>query len=164
MQSQTLPQLPPQKTGTELAGSFQPDPIYDDSRHLRIIVCYLDMRGKQFQLLGFALLVKDFDAFQPPRLRRSVQLTQVAQRPLARTVPGSHRLHQRPVDMLLTLFRPVVRSQEHLAPIMSSHPSLFKMVGLHYTPFFACHIAKTTLLVRLSSNHAGFNSPPTNFG
>src|ERR1700735_1950224 len=41
--------------------------------------------------------------------------------------------------MLLTIFCPVVRSQEHLAPIMSFHLSLFKMVGLHYMPFFACH-------------------------
>src|ERR1700683_371302 len=40
--------------------------------------------------------------------------------------------------MLLTVFCPVVRSQEHLAPIMSFHPSLFKMVGLHYMPSFKC--------------------------
>src|ERR1700683_606395 len=44
--------------------------------------------------------------------------------------------------MLLTIFCPVVRSQEHLAPIMSLHLSLFKMVGLHYMPFFACHDCK----------------------
>src|SRR5580700_7733536 len=44
--------------------------------------------------------------------------------------------------MLLTIFCPVVRSQEHLAPIMSFHLSLFKMVGLHYMPFFACHDCK----------------------
>src|ERR1700675_4585292 len=78
------------------------------------------MRGKQFQLLGFALLVEHLHAFQPPRLRGTVQLTQAAERSLARTVDRSHRLHQRPVGVLLTVFRAVVRSQEHLA--RSWHP------------------------------------------
>jgi len=40
------------------------------------------------------------------------------QRPLARSV-NRHCLYQRPVDVILTIFHAVVRSQEHLAPIMS---------------------------------------------
>src|ERR1700730_14113263 len=63
----------------------------------------------------------------------------------AQSVDGQHRRHPGPrhLDRFLihrlfkkTIFCPVVRSQEHLAPIMSFHPSLFKMVGLHYMPFF----------------------------
>jgi hypothetical protein len=45
-----------------------------NARYLRIIVGNLKVGRKQLQLLGVALLVKDLDAFQPPGLRRAVQL------------------------------------------------------------------------------------------
>src|SRR5712691_2741069 len=122
------------------------------------------MGRKQFQLLSFALLVEHLHAFQPPCLRGSVQLPQVAQRPLARSVNRSHRLYQRPVDVILTVFRAVVRSQEHLAPIMSSHPSLFKMVGLHYTPFSPAPIANTILPSHQTSKLREFDASMTNLG
>ncbi len=98
------------------------------------------------------------------RLRGSVQLPQVAERSLARSVNRSHRLYQRPVDVILTVFRAVVRSQEHLAPIMSSHPSLFKMVGLHYTPFSQASIANTILPSHQASKFREFDAAMTNLG
>ena len=78
------------------------------------------MGRKQFQLLGFALLVKDLDAFQPPRLRRSVQLPQVAERSLARSVNGSHCLDQGPVGVILTVLAALMRTQKDLPASLSS--------------------------------------------
>ena len=89
IQRQALPQFPAQEAGAELARSLQPNSIHQHARHLRIIGRRLDMRRKQFQLLGFALLVEHLDRLQPTRLRRTVQLTQITQRPLTRTVRRS---------------------------------------------------------------------------
>src|SRR6266851_1892120 len=100
----------------------------------------------------------------PENNRRTVQLTQVAERSLARSVHCSYRLYQRPVDVILTVFRAVVRSQEHLAPIMSSHPYLFKIVGLHYTPFSHAPIANTILPSHQTSKFREFNASMTNLG
>ena len=54
-------------------------------------------------LKGFGLLIEHLHAFQPPCLRGSVQLPQVAQRLLAWTADRSHRLEQRPVGVILTV-------------------------------------------------------------
>jgi len=67
------------------------------------------MRREQFQLLGFALLVEHLDAFQPPRPGRTVQLTQMAERPLTWTAGGPHRLYQRPLGMILTVLAALMR-------------------------------------------------------
>jgi hypothetical protein len=68
IQPQSLPHFPSQKAGAELARSLQPNSIHQHARHLRIIRRRLDLRWEQFQLFGFALLVKHFDCSQPPRL------------------------------------------------------------------------------------------------
>jgi len=47
---------------------------------------------------------------------------------------------------------------------MSSHSSLFKMVGLHYIPFLQTAIANTMLPSRQSSKFAEFNAATTNLG
>jgi hypothetical protein len=122
------------------------------------------MGRKQFQLLGFALLVKDLDAFQPPGLRRSVKLPQVAERFLARSVNGSHRLDQGPVGVILTLLVALMRPQRHLAASLSSDVVGFKRVGLHYIAFSEPAIAKTRLVSLVSSKIAESGSAVTNFG
>jgi hypothetical protein len=114
-------------TGAELPRSLQPDPIHQDARYLRIIVGNLKVGRKQLQLLGFALLVKDLDAFQPPGLRRAAQLPQVAQRFLARSVDRSHGLHQGPVGVLLTVLVALMRPQKHLRRVC--HPRLWLSRG-----------------------------------
>jgi hypothetical protein len=86
IQFQPLPQLQTQPTGAALACPFQPHSVQPHQRHLRIICRWFDIGGKQFQLLRFALFVKDLDGFQPASLRRTVQLAQVAERLLPRPV------------------------------------------------------------------------------
>src|SRR5882724_12121828 len=122
------------------------------------------MRRKQFHLLSFALLIEHLHAFQPPRLRRTVQLTQVAQRPLARTAHRSHRLHQRPVDVILTILAALMRTQKHLPASLSSTGVGFKRVGLHYIAFSQPAIAKTRLVSLPTSKIAGLGISETNFG
>src|SRR6266496_681932 len=100
---------------------------------------------KQFQLLSFALLVEHLHAFQPPCLRGSVQLPQVAQRPLARTARRSHRLYQRQVCVILTVLAALMRTQKYLSASLSSAGVSFKRVGLHYIAFSEPAIAKTRL-------------------
>jgi hypothetical protein len=140
------------------------NPFAQDASYLRIIVRNFDVRGKQFQLLGFALLVEHLHAFQPPCLRGSIQLPQVAQRPLARAVHRSHRLHQRPVGVILTVLVALMRPQRHLAPSLSSDIVSFKRVGLHYIAFSEPAIAKTRLVSLVSSKIAESSSAVTNFG
>jgi len=67
------------------------------------------------------------------------------ERPLARSVNRSHCLYRRPVDVILTIFHAVVRSQEHLAPIMSSLHPFSRWLVYSYTPFSQVPIANTTL-------------------
>jgi putative hemolysin len=47
---------------------------------------------------------------------------------------------------------------------MSSHPSLFKMVGLHYTPFSQAPIANTILPSQPTSKSREFDASMTNLG
>jgi hypothetical protein len=122
------------------------------------------MGRKQFQLLGFALLIEHLHAFQPPGLRRTVQLTQVAQRPLARTADRSHRLYQRPVGVILTILAALMRTQKHLPASLSSAGVGFKRVGLHYIAFSQPAIAKTRLVSLPTSKIASVVISVTNFG
>jgi hypothetical protein len=122
------------------------------------------MGRKQFQLLSFALLVEHLHAFQPPGLRGSVQLPQVAQRPLARTTRRSHRLYQRPVAVILTVLAALMRSQKHLPASLSSAGVSFKRVGLHYIAFSSTAIAKTRLVSLPTSEIAELRISVTNFG
>src|SRR6266851_4970337 len=122
------------------------------------------MGRKQFQLLSFALLVEYLHAFQPPCLRGSVQLPQVAQRPLARTARPSHRLYQRPVGVILTVLAALMRPQKHLPRSLSSAGFGCKRVGLHYIAFSKPAIAKTRLVSIPTSKPAEFSTFATNFG
>jgi hypothetical protein len=47
---------------------------------------------------------------------------------------------------------------------MSPHPSFFKMVGLHYTPFSHAAITNTILPSRQSPNIEQFTASMTNLG
>ena len=115
VQFQSSPQLQPQIAGPELSRPFQAHPIHQHARDLRIVRRRLHMRRKQFQLLRFGVFVKDLDCLQPARTIRAVQLTQMAKRFLPRTIRRAHRLHQRPIGVLLSIFAPTVRPQNILA-------------------------------------------------
>src|SRR2546423_13227910 len=109
--------------------------MHQNPRHLRIILRYLQVRRKQFQLLNFPLLVEYLNAFHPPRLSRTVQLAQIAQRSLAGTAGGPYRLHQRPVGVPLTVLASLMRPQKHPWLSLPSARGCRKRVGLHYIAF-----------------------------
>jgi hypothetical protein len=94
IQFELLPYFQPEKTGAELSCSFQPHFAEQHARHLRIVRWRLYMRGKELELLRFALLVENLDGGQPARLRGAIQLAQVAERFLARTVGRADCLDQ----------------------------------------------------------------------
>jgi len=64
IQFEALPQIQPQKTGTELPGPFQSDFVQQHASHLRIIRRRRHMRWEEFQLLCFALIVEDVNGCQ----------------------------------------------------------------------------------------------------
>jgi hypothetical protein len=66
-----------------------------------IVLRRLDIGRKQLQLPALALLIEDFDGLQPARLRRVIQLTQITQGSLARTIGRAHRFHERPIGVIL---------------------------------------------------------------
>src|SRR5208283_1950186 len=68
-----------------------------------------------------------------------------------RTLGCSHRLHQRPVGVLLAVFAAVIRPQEHSELIVSRRQSAFKRVGLHYIPVFSCRHCKRGACYRSGS-------------
>src|SRR5260370_12439531 len=103
------------------------------------------MGRKQFQLLSFTLRVEHLHAFKPTCLRGSVQLPQVAQRPLARTARPSHRLYQRPVGVILTVLAALMLPQKHLPRSLSSAGFGCKRVGLHYIVFLNPRLQKQDL-------------------
>ena len=90
------------------------------------------MRGEEFQLLGFTLFIEDLNGGQPARLRGAVQLAQVAQSFLTRTIGRAHGFDQRPIGVVLAVLLATVRPQKHSELIVSRYRSAFKMVGLHY--------------------------------
>jgi hypothetical protein len=116
IQFELLPYFQPEKTGAELSCSFQPHFAEQHARHLRIVRWRLYMRGKELELLRFALLVENLDGGQPARLRGTVQLTQIAESLLTRTIGGTHRFDQRPVRVILAA---MVRPQKHSDTIVS---------------------------------------------
>ena len=116
-------------------------------RYLRIIAWRFHLRREQFQLLLFALLVEDFNRFQPPGLRGTVQLPEIAQRFLPRTIRCAYRFHQRPVSMILTGLPSLVRTQKHSCPMLSWHGAPFKRVGLHYIDFSESFAAGKALTI-----------------
>src|SRR6202040_1301662 len=83
-------------------------------------------RNDREAVLGFALLIEYLYAFQPPCLRRTIQLPQVAQRTLAGTGDRSHRLYQRPVGVILPVLAALMGSQKHLPASLSSAVLGFK--------------------------------------
>jgi hypothetical protein len=66
--------------------------------------------------------------------------------------------------VILAVFCAVVRAQEHLAAIMPFHSSLFKMVGLHYTPFLHAGFANKILPSTAELRMAEFDASATNLG
>src|SRR5947209_12657654 len=90
------------------------------------------MRGEQFQLLGFALFIEDLNGCKPACLRGVVQLAEVAQSLLTRTIGRAHGFDQRPIGVFLAVLLATVRPQKHSELILSWYRFAFKTVGLHY--------------------------------
>ena len=88
-------------------------------RYLRVVGRWRHMRGKQLQLLSFALFIEDLDSGQPARLRGTVQLTQVAERLLPRSIWGAHGFDQRPIGVILAVLVSTMRPQKHSSLIVS---------------------------------------------
>ena len=111
------PQLPPERQaeqrGPQLPRPLQPDTVDQDVGDLRVISGRREVRGKQFQLVPFAGVVEDLDRLQPPRLRRVIQLAEMTQRPLPRSIRRAHRFDERPIGVPLAIFVTVMRTQKH---------------------------------------------------
>ena len=86
---------------------------------VRIVRRRRQMRREELPLLRFALVVKDLDGSHPARLRRDVQLAEIAEGFLARTIGSAHRLDQRPVGMPLAVLAAMVWPQKHSEQIVS---------------------------------------------
>src|ERR1022692_1478279 len=112
--SKPLPKFQSEKAATEPTHPFQSNLVHNHLRYLRIVIGRHHMRRKQFQLTRFPLLVEHLNRLQPARLCRTVQLPQIADRPLTRTIRRAYRFHQRPVDMSLAILTAAMRTQKHL--------------------------------------------------
>ena len=99
---------------------------------MRIVPGRLDMRGEKFELPGFALVIEDLDRGQPAGLRGVVQLAQVTESFLTRTIRRAHGFDQRPIGVILAVLLATVRPQKHSELIVSCCQFAFKTVGLHY--------------------------------
>ena len=119
IQFQTLPKFQTEPDGSELPRPLQTHLVQQHPRHLRIIRRRFHLRREQLQLLRFTLLVENFNRLQPARLRGTVQLAEVAQCFLTRTIGRAHRFHQRPIGVVLTVLASPVRAQKHSQPILS---------------------------------------------
>jgi hypothetical protein len=113
IQPQPLPQFQPQPASPKLADSLEANPIHPHASNFGIVLRRLHVGRKQLQLPALALLVEDFDRLQPARLRRVVQLAQIAQGPLTRTIGGADGLDQRPVSVILSVLASRVWSKKH---------------------------------------------------
>ena len=86
---------------------------------MRIVWGRLHLRREQFQLLRFTLFIKDLNRSQPPCLIRTVQFAQMTQCSLTRPIGCAHRLHQRPVGVLLAILR---ESHDLALAVDAAHP------------------------------------------
>ncbi len=93
VQLQPLPQLQSQITVAEATRALHSYLLHQHARHIRIIRGF-DFGGKQFQLRALAVFVEDLHRLLPPRMRRTVQLSQITKRALPRAIPGTHGLDQ----------------------------------------------------------------------
>ena len=119
IQFETLPHFQSEQAGTELPRPLQTYFVQQHPRYLRVVRRRLHMRGEELQLLGFALFIEDLNGCQPARLRGAVQLAQVAQNLLARTIRRAHGFHQRPIGVVLAVLATMVRPQKHSEMIVS---------------------------------------------
>ena len=131
---QLLPQLQAEIRVAKSTRALHPDLLHQHPGYVRLIRCFC-FGGKQFQLCCFALLVEHFDSLLPTCMGRTVQFTEITKRALARTIRRSNGLDQRPVSVLLAIFKPLMLSKKHLVRIMSAETPCFKTVGLHYITF-----------------------------
>jgi len=92
IQFKPLPQLQSEKSGTEPTRPFQANLVHNYPR--RIVIGRHLMQRKQFQLTRFLSLVEHLNRLQPARLCRTVQLAQIADRPLTRTIRRAYRFPQ----------------------------------------------------------------------
>src|ERR1700692_3666650 len=116
---QLLPQLQPKKTVTESARALDANLLHQHPGYVRIIrhFCF---GGKQLQLIALSVLVEDLHGLLPTCIGRIVQLTEITESTLSRTIRRSNGLHQRPVSVFLAIFMDANLSQEHASNLSRS--------------------------------------------
>jgi hypothetical protein len=87
--------------------------------YIGIVGGRLYLGGEQLQLLGFAVFVEDLNRFQPTRLSRIVQLAEITQRSLPRSIRGADGFHQRPVAVWFAVLDSAVGPQKHFCLMVS---------------------------------------------
>jgi hypothetical protein len=70
------------------------------------------------QLMRITLFVENLDRLLPARVCRTIQLAQIADRSLTRTIRRAHRFHQRPVRVRLAVLTAAMRAEIHSAMIL----------------------------------------------
>ncbi len=130
---QLLPQLQTKITVAKSARALHPNLFHRHPGYIGIIghFCF---RGEQLQLRALPVLVENLDRLLPTRLSRTVQLPEITECALSRTIRRSNGLHQRPVSVLLAIFMDAKLSQEH-AGNLSRLRNANKRVGFHYIHF-----------------------------
>ena len=106
--------------------------LHQHPRHIRFPARGFHIGGEQLQLPALAVLVEYGGGLQPTSPRRVIELAQVTQPPLPRSVGGAHGLDQGPVGVILAVLVSAVRPQKHSEKILSRMRSHFKRAGLHY--------------------------------
>jgi hypothetical protein len=86
-------------------------------------------------LLRLALLVEDFHRLPPACLCGTVQCAELTKGSLPRTIRRAYGFHERPVDVILAVLRPLRRTQKHAGSIFSGDAAPFQGVGLHSIGF-----------------------------
>lgn len=134
VEAQPLPEGPAEPDVAEGPGAGPADPVQADGDDLSVIG-QRSARGEEGELLRLPLRVEDLDRLPPAGGGRTVELAEVADRPLAGPIGGADGLHERPVGVGLPVLRPVIRAQEHRARACHAPRTIRKGVGLHYIGF-----------------------------
>jgi len=85
IQFKPFPQFQSEEAGAERARSFKTYFVHQHARYLRIVNRHRHSRWKQLQLMSVSLIVEDLNRPHPARVSRTVQLAQIADRPLTRS-------------------------------------------------------------------------------
>jgi hypothetical protein len=132
-EAQLLPQLQAEIRVAKSTRALHPDLLHQHPGYIRIIghFCF---GGEQLQLRALPVLIENLDRLLPTRMSRTVQLPEITECALSRTIRRSNGLDQRPVSVFLAIFMDAKLSQEH-AGNLSRLQNANKGVGFHYIYF-----------------------------